>query len=145
MNAEVPKKRSSAKKRNPAAATTVEASELAARDLTEVTTLHHAINGAKAVLDALDPYWLRVRVSEFAQIEGSAHLRLVIHPVELAMGRSESQISPRWEGRLWKHNLPRLAAFIQHASDNGVEFDALIRIDLNSRAGLVLVLEGARI
>ncbi len=144
MNVELTKK-PRAKKRKSAAAPTVEGPQGEQRGLTEVTTLHRAINDAKAALESLAPYWLRVRVSELAQIEGSAHLRLVIHPVELAMGRSESEIAPRWEGRLWKHDLPRLASFIQHASDNGVEFDALIRIDLNSRAGLVLVLEGARI
>lgn len=145
MKAAVTKK-PSAKERSPSTTSTAKGSEGAAQGLSgEVTTLHNVINAAKTAQDALDPHWLRVRISEFALVEGSAHRRLLIHPVELAMGQSKSEVAPRWEGRLWKHNLSRLEAFAQRASDEGVEFDALVRIDLNSRVGLVLVLEGARI
>jgi len=110
-----------------------------------VVSLHQLIGSAKSALDALEAQWVRVRISDFGPLEGTEHRRVMIHPVNLAMGRSKIEVTPEWEGRLWKNDLARLQAFIQRASDDGLEFDALVRIDVNSRVGLVLVIEGARI
>lgn len=110
-----------------------------------VVPLHQLISSAKSALDALESQWVRVHISEFGPLESTEHRRVVIHPIELAMGRSKFEVAPQWEGRVWRNDLPRLQAFIQRASDDGVEFDALVRVDVNSRVGLVLVIEGARI
>lgn len=110
-----------------------------------MSTVRQLIAGAKSALAGVESCWIRVRVSDFSPLEaGSDHRRLTVHPIDLDCPRSPGATRDTWEGRLWRNDLARLQTFLQGASDEGQEFDALVRLDVNARAGMVLIIEGVR-
>lgn len=90
--------------------------------------------------------WVRVRLSEAAPIDGSLHYRVSVSsldPVDVERGTKEI-----WEGRIWMKDVERVESLVGWAgaaTSQGIVVQALLQIEVNHKAGMVIVVRSVRV
>lgn len=90
--------------------------------------------------------WVRVRLSEAAQIDGSLHYRVSVSPLDpVDVERGTKDV---WEGRIWMKDVERVVALVgwaDAATPQGIAVEALLQIEVNHKAGMVMVVRSVRV